>query len=148
MKEADDSVLGRYTDGDAYEHQGQRVVFGQRVMQAVSDIFLGWASAAPGGRKRFDFYVRQLNDYKGSFDVSRMTERRLSNYVEACAEALARAHARSGMASAIAGYLGRRTTFDKAMGSFAVAYADQNQHDYEAFAEAAAEGRMEISRQV
>ena len=121
-------------------------MFGQRVMQAVSDIFLGWASAAPGGRKRHDFYVRQLYDSKTSFDVSRMTERRLSNYADVCAEALARAHARSGNASAIAGYLGRRTAFDKAMGSFALAYADQNRRDYEAFAEAAAEGRMKVSR--
>ena len=103
------------------------------------------SSAAPGGRTRHDFYVRQLYDYKASFDVSRMTERRLSIYVEACAEALARAHARSGMASAIAGYLGRRTTFDKAMGSFAVAYADQNQHDYEAYAAAAEDGRVEAT---
>ena len=144
MKEADDSVLQRYTFADAFEHQGQRVVFGQRAMQAVSDIFLGWASAAPGGRTRHDFYVRQLNDYKASFDVSKMTERRLSVYTETCAEALARAHARSGMASAIAGYLGRRTTFDKAMGSFAIAYADQNRRDYEAFAEAAAAGRVKV----
>ena len=148
MKEADDSVLQRYTTAEGYKHQGQRVVFGQRVMQAISDIFLGWASATPGGRNRHDFYVRQLYDYKASFDVSRMTARRMSNYTETCAEALARAHARSGMSSAIAGYLGRRTTFDKAMGSFAVAYADQNRQDYEAFAEAAAEGRMEISREV
>ena len=148
MKEADDSVLQRYTTAEGFKHQGQRVVFGQRVMQAVSDIFLGWASAEPGGRTRHDFYVRQLYDYKTSFDVPRMTARRLSNYAEVCSEALARAHARSGMATAIAGYLGRRTAFDKAMSSFAVAYADQNRRDYEAFAEAAAAGQMEVSREV
>ena len=143
LKEADDSVLERYTVGDLFKHQGARVVFGQRLMQASSDTFLGFASAT-GGRKKMDFYVRQLNDYKASADVAKMDETRLSNYVEVCAEALARAHARSGSATGISGYLGKNTAFDKAMGSFAVAYADQNEKDFKAFAQAGKDGKMEV----
>jgi uncharacterized protein (DUF2252 family) len=145
LKEAVDSVLERYTVSDLFEHQGARVVFGQRLMQASSDSFLGWASSPTSRRKRVDFYVRQLNDYKASADVSGMTERRLSLYVELCAEALARAHARSGSASAIAGYLGKGGSFEKAMGRFAAAYADRNRFDYLAFEAAASDGRMEVA---
>ncbi len=148
MKEATDSVLERYTISDLFKHQGERVVFGQRLMQASSDAFLGWASSPTRQKQRVDFYVRQLNDYKTSADISGMTERRLSLYVEVCAEALARAHARSGSASAISGYLGKGQAFDKAVGRFAVAYADQNQRDYAAFAAAAADGRMEVSSEI
>ena len=143
LKEADDSVLERYTVSDLFKHQGERVVFGQRLMQASSDTFLGFASATAMGRK-MDFYVRQLNDYKASADIAKMDESHLSDYVEVCAEALARAHARSGSATAISGYLGTSSVFDKAMSSFAVAYADQNKQDYDAFATAAKEGRMEV----
>ena len=148
MKEATDSVLERYTISDLFKHQGERVVFGQRLMQASSDTFLGWASSPTRQKQHVDFYVRQLNDYKTSADVSRMSERRLWLYVEVCAEALARAHARSGSASAISGYLGKGTAFDKAMGRFAVAYADQNRLDYVAFAAAAADGRMEVAKEI
>lgn len=148
LKEASHSVLERYTVSDVFEHQGERVVFGQRLMQASSDAFLGWASSPTRQRRRVDFYVRQLNDYKTSADVSGMTKRRLGRYVEVCAEALARAHARSGSASAISGYLGASEAFDKAMGRFAVAYADQNQRDFLAFATAAAAGRMEVSTEI
>ena len=148
MKEATDSVLERYTISDLFKHQGERVVFGQRLMQASSDTFLGWASSPVRQKKRVDFYVRQLNDYKTSAEVSGMSERRLRLYVEVCAEALARAHARSGSASAISGYLGKGQAFDKGMGRFAVAYADQNQRDYEAFAAAAADGRMPVSKEI
>jgi uncharacterized protein (DUF2252 family) len=148
LKEATDSVLERYTISDLFDHQGQRVVFGQRLMQAASDTFLGWASGPSRTRKRVDFYVRQLNDHKASAEVSGMTERRLSLYVGTCAEAHARAHARSGSASAISGYLGKGQAFDKAMTAFALAYADQNQRDYEAFAAAAADGRMEVSAEI
>jgi uncharacterized protein (DUF2252 family) len=145
MKEATDSVLQPYTVSPTFKHQGGRVVFGQRLMQASSDLFLGYASSASPQRKRMDFYVRQLNDYKTSYDVSSMDEESLSRYVEVCAEALARAHARSGSASAISGYLGKGTVFDEAMGSFAVAYADRNKKDYKAFAKAGKEGRMEVT---
>lgn len=144
LKEADASVLEPYTISDLFKHQGERVVFGQRLMQASSDTFLGFASSAGGGRQRIDFYVRQLNDYKASANIGKMDERRLSNYVEVCAEALARAHARSGSSTAISGYLGKSEAFDKAIGSFAVAYADQNRKDYDAFATAAKDGKMEV----
>ena len=148
MKEASDSVLERYTVSDLFKHQGERVVFGQRLMQASSDTFLGWASSPTRQKKRVDFYVRQLNDYKASANIAKMDESRLSNYVEVCAEALARAHARSGSATAISGYLGKGKAFDKAVGSFAVAYADQNESDYGAFAAAAEEGAVEVERGV
>jgi len=144
LKEADVSVLEPYTTSRPFKHQGARVVFGQRLMQASSDTFLGFASSATSQREYIDFYVRQLNDYKASANIGKMDERRLSNYVEVCAESLARAHARSGSATAISGYLGKSTAFDKAMGSFAVAYADQNRKDYDAFAAAAKDGRMEV----
>ena len=148
MKEATDSVLERYTISDIFKHQGERVVFGQRLMQASSDTFLGWASSPTRQKRRVDFYVRQLNDYKTSADVSSMSERRLSLYVEVCAEALARAHARSGSASAISGYLGKGQAFDRAMGRFAVAYADRNRDDYAAFEAAAADGRMKVATEI
>ena len=143
MKEAAVSVLERYTISDHFEHQGERVVFGQRLMQASSDTFLGWASSPTSRRKRVDFYVRQLNDYKASADVSGMSERRLGLYVEVCAEALARAHARSGRASAICGYLGQGDAFEQCLGRFAVAFADQYRHGYVGFEGAAADGRLE-----
>jgi uncharacterized protein (DUF2252 family) len=144
IKEATDSVLERYVVSDVFEHQGERVVFGQRLMQASSDLFLGHASSPTSLRKRTDFYVRQLNDYKSSADIAGMDETALGNYVEVCAEALARAHARSGSANAITGYLGKGRALDKAMGSFAVAYADQNKEDFEAFAQAGKDGTMEV----
>jgi uncharacterized protein (DUF2252 family) len=143
MKEAVDSVLERYTIADPFPHQGQRVVRGQRLMQGASDTFLGWATSSTSRRTNVDFYVRQLNDWKGSADVGSMDERRLVNYVETCSEALARAHARSGRASAIGGYLGKGKSFDRAMAAFAVAYADQNERDCEAFKSAADAGRVE-----
>jgi uncharacterized protein (DUF2252 family) len=148
MKEATDSVLERYTISDLFKHQGERVVFGQRLMQASSDTFLGWASSPTRQKKRVDFYVRQLNDFKTSADVSGMSEGRLGLYVEVCAEALARAHARSGSASAISGYLGKGQTFDKAMGRFAAAYADQNHRDFLAFQDAANDGRVEVAEDI
>jgi uncharacterized protein (DUF2252 family) len=144
MKEADDSVLARYTVSDLFKHQGGRVVFGQRLMQASSDLFLGYATSSQSRTKRMDFYVRQLNDYKMSYDIAAMGESDLSDYVEVCADALARAHARSGSASAISGYLGKGQAFDEAMGSFALAYADRNKRDYKAFARAGKDGRMQV----
>jgi uncharacterized protein (DUF2252 family) len=148
MKEAVASVLERYTTEGHFDHEGQRVVFGQRLMQSSSDLFLGYASASSGRRKRVDFYVRQLNDYKASADISGMSTNRLGNYIEVCAEALARAHARSGSANRISGYLGKGSAFDKAVGRFAVAYADQNKLDYAAFDKAGKDGRMEIIHDV
>jgi hypothetical protein len=144
MKEATDSVLQPYTVSPTFKHQGGRVVFGQRLMQASSDVFLGYASSASPQRKRMDFYIRQLNDYKSSADIAAMDEVSLRNYIEVCAEALARAHARSGSANAISGYLGKGSAFDTAMGAFAVSYANQNKQDYRAFKQAGKEGRMEV----
>ena len=148
MKEATDSVLERYTVSDLFKHQGERVVFGQRLMQASSDEFLGYASSTTKRRTRLDYYVRQLNDWKASADIATMDAARLARYIEVCAEALARAHARSGSANAIAGYLGKGRSFDKAMGTFAAAYADQNQLDYQAFATASKTGRLQAIHDV
>jgi hypothetical protein len=111
-------------------------------MQGASDTFLGWATSPTGRRTNVDFYVRQLNDWKGSADIGSMSERRLVAYVETCSEALARAHARSGSATALSGYLGKGKSFDRAMAAFAVAYADQNERDYKAFKAAADTGRV------
>jgi uncharacterized protein (DUF2252 family) len=140
VKEALPSVLEPYLGPSPYPHCGQRVVAGQKMMQAFPDIFLGWAMAPGTGRQ---FYVRQLRDMKGSFDVDRMTPNDLERYGELCGWALARSHARSGDASAIGGYIGTSDTFDRALGEFAVAYADQNQRDFEALTAAVASGRIE-----
>jgi len=148
MKQASESVLERYTAESAFSQQGERVVFGQRLMQASSDIFLGHASGSPGARTKLDFYVRQLNDWKASADIADMDETRLDGYVVLCAEALARAHARSGSANAISGYLGRGSAFDRAVARFGVAYADQNAKDYLDFQAAAADGRIEVIHDV
>ena len=131
VKEADTSVLAPYAGAGEYEQQGERVVQGQRVMQAASDPFLGWATGT-GARGR-EFYVRQLRDMKGSAVIETMPPARLARYGELCGVTLARAHARSGDAAKIAGYLGDDDTFDRALEHFAVAYADQNDADYAEF---------------
>ena len=130
VKEADTSVLAPYAGAGEYEQQGERVVHGQRIMQAASDPFLGWATGT-GARGR-EFYVRQLRDMKGSAVIEAMPPARLARYGEVCGVTLARAHARSGDAAKIAGYLGDDDTFDRALEQFAVAYADQNDADYAA----------------
>jgi len=149
MKEAGRSVLGEYVGPSRFENQGQRVVEGQRMMQAASDMFLGWyrMNPAPDGVTR-DFYIRQLRDWKLSMDTQVMTPRSLSDYGEICAWTLARAHARSGDRIAIAAYLGSSDSFDKAIAEFAAAYADQNERDYEALGEAAVSGRILAQRGV
>ena len=146
VKEADPSVLAPYAGAGEYEQQGERVVQGQRVMQAASDPFLGWATGT-GTRKR-EFYVRQLRDMKGSAVVEAMPPGRLARYGEVCGTTLARAHARSGGAAKIAGYLGDTDTFDRALERFAVAYADQNDADYGEFTGAAGEQRIAVERGV
>jgi uncharacterized protein (DUF2252 family) len=145
VKEADPSVLAPYAGTGEYKQQGERVVQGQRVMQAASDPFLGWATGT-GARKR-EFYVRQLRDMKGSALIETMPPARLARYAEVCGITLARAHARSGRAAKIAGYLGDDDTFDRALEHFAVAYADQNDADYAAFTDAADE-RIPVERGV
>ncbi|MDI1290388.1 MAG: DUF2252 family protein, partial [bacterium] len=117
---------------------GHRVVTGQRLMQAASDSFLGWIDG-PGGRS---FYLRQLRDMKWSPDLATLTPDGLLSYSRLCGHTLARAHARSGDAVAVAAYLGNSTTFDKAITDFAVSYADQVALDYAAFTAAIASGQM------
>jgi uncharacterized protein (DUF2252 family) len=145
MKEAQTSVLEPFLKKSTYTNHGQRVVEGQRVMQAVSDIMLGWVRTAAwiDGENR-DFYMRQLWDGKGSAAVDVMDEAALRSYGEACGWALARAHARGGDAIAIAAYLGSGDSFDRAMASFATRYADQNERDYEALKSAADSGRIQV----
>jgi uncharacterized protein (DUF2252 family) len=142
-KEAGPSVLEQFTGGGEYDNGGQRVVVGQRLMQAVSDIFLGWVRATgPDGTSR-DFYVRQLRDWKGSAEVETMLPEGLRAYGEVCGWTLARAHARSGDALAIAAYLGGGPAFDVAVREFADAYADQNERDHQSLLAAIGAGRIE-----
>jgi len=143
VKEAETSVLSRFVGASKYANQGQRVVAGQRLMQASSDIFLGWQRVEEGldGKQR-DFYVRQLRDWKFSVDIETMVPRGMRLYGEVCGWTLARAHARSGDRIAIAAYLGGSDVFDRAITEFAAAYADQNERDHEALVAAVASGRI------
>jgi uncharacterized protein (DUF2252 family) len=142
VKEAEASVLEAFLGKSKYAQHGQRVVEGQRLMQSESDIMLGWLRT-PGidGIER-DFYIRQLWDGKGSALVETMAPRALSAYAQLCGWTLARAHARSGDAAAIASYLGAGDSFDQALADFAEAYADQNEHDYNALRHAVDTGRV------
>jgi uncharacterized protein (DUF2252 family) len=143
IKEAQPSVLERFLGKSAYDNSGQRVVVGQRLMQAASDTFLGWKRVArwlDGSRR--DFYVRQLHDWKGSADIDRMSAKELATYARMCGWTLARAHARSGDRIAIASYLGSGSAFDEAIVAFAETYADQNERDHQALVEAVKSGRV------
>jgi len=143
-KEAQPSVLEPYVAKSKYANAGQRVVEGQRLMQAASDIFLGWERVdGLEGAKR-DFYIRQLRDWKGSWPPEGMAPAAMTVYGRVCAQALARAHARSGDRIAIAAYLGKGDQFDRAMATFAERYADQNERDYEALQTAAEEKRIPV----
>lgn len=141
-KEAGPSVLAEFLGPSAFANQGQRVVVGQRLMQAVSDIFLGWVRARGTDGRTRDFYLRQLRDWKGSADVTTMLPEGMSAYGKLCGWTLARAHARSGDRIAIAAYLGNGTAFDNAVRAFAEAYADQNDRDHQALVDAIASGRI------
>jgi uncharacterized protein (DUF2252 family) len=142
VKEAGPSVLERYLGPSGYDSNGERVVVGQRLMQAASDIFLGWISTTGlDGRKR-DFYLRQFQDWKGSADVDRLRVPAAGLYARICGATLARAHARWGDRIAIASYLGRGDTFDTAIADFSAAYADQNERDYDTFSAAVKSGRL------
>jgi len=149
VKEAERSVLSAFAGASRYPNQGQRVVAGQRLMQASSDIFLGWQRTEAGldGRQR-DFYVRQLRDWKFSVDVDSMIPNGLRLYGELCGWTLARAHARSGDRIAIAAYLGGGDAFDRAIAAFSGAYADQNERDHAALEAAAASGRIKAERDI
>jgi uncharacterized protein (DUF2252 family) len=139
IKEARASVLEPYAGASVHPNHGQRVVAGQRLMQAASDMFLGWTAGVNGRH----FYFRQLRDVKISAIVEGWDADRLTTYGRLCARALARAHARSGDAALIAGYMGSSAIFDDAICEFAVEYSDQNQRDYRAFVKAVREGRLE-----
>ena len=147
VKEAQASVLAQFVGASKYTNQGQRVVAGQRLMQASSDIFLGWDRTEVGldGQQR-DFYVRQLRDWKYSLPIEAMVPRGMRAYGEACGWALARAHACSGDRIAIAAYLGGSDVFDKAITRFAAAYADQNERDHQSLLDAVAAGRITAER--
>jgi uncharacterized protein (DUF2252 family) len=141
-KEAQRSVLEPFLGKTEFANNGQRVVEGQRMMQAESDLLLGWDHVVGLDGVERDFYIRQLWDSKGSADVERMDPKALAIYAEICGWTLARAHSRSGDAIAIAAYLGTGETFDKAMASFSEIYADQNERDYAALQEAVDSGRV------
>ena len=147
VKEAEASVLSRFVGASKYTNEGQRVVAGQRLMQASSDIFLGWQRTEAGldGQPR-DFYVRQLRDWKFSVDIETMVPAGLRMYGELCGWTLARAHARSGDRIAIAAYLGGSEVFDRAITEFAAAYADQNERDHAALVDAVTSGRLTAER--
>ena len=142
IKEAEASVLERFTGASEYENHGQRVVSGQRLMQASSDIFLGWSRGEGIDDKQRDFYLRQLRDWKGSFVVDDMVPDGLSIYGRMCGWTLARAHARSTDRVAVASYLGSSDGFDQAIAAFAETYAEQNEQDYEALTRAVRDGRL------
>jgi len=139
VKEACPSVLEPYTAKSQYENQGQRVVTGQRLMQSSSDIFLGWTQ----GRRGNNFYLRQLRDMKFSLPIEGVSAVQLQRYAEFCGWTLARAHAKSGDAATISGYLGKGDQFDLALGEFAIAYAEQTERDHAALVEAVKTGRVE-----
>jgi uncharacterized protein (DUF2252 family) len=138
VKEARASVLEPYAGASIYPNNGQRVVVGQRLMQSASDIFLGWTR----GRLGRHFFIRQLRDMKMSAQMEAADDETIALYAGVCGRTLARAHAKSGEPALIAGYLGKSTAFDEAMGDFAVAYADQNERDYEALVAAVKSGRI------
>lgn len=140
VKEAGRSVLEPHLRKSAYDNQGQRVVMGQRLMQSSSDIFLGWVRGEDGR----DFYVRQLRDMKMSLPVEGFDAAQLARYARGCGWSLARAHAKTGDAATLGGYLGKSDAMDQALARFAVSYADQTERDHEALVKAAREGRVEV----
>jgi uncharacterized protein (DUF2252 family) len=143
LKEAQESVLAPFAGPSEYQHQGERVVRGERMIQAAADVFLGWTKGiAIDGKRSRDYYVRQMRDMKGSMDVPRMDPEQLGYYGRLCGWALARGHARTGRASLIFGYLGGGKDFDNAIADFALAYADQNEKDYQLLLDAVASGRV------
>ena len=141
-KEAEASVLERFVGKSEHAHHGRRVVVGQRLMQAASDIFLGWIRVKGLDGQTRDYYVRQFHDWKGSADVESLQVQGTTAYARLCGATLARAHARWGDRIAIASYLGAGSSFDRAIAGFSTAYADQNERDYESFVAAVRSGRL------
>jgi len=142
VKEAQASVLERYLAPSRYRNHGQRVVVGQRLMQAASDIFLGWQRIKGLDGRTRDYYVRQLHDWKGGAEVETFRVKGATLYGRLCGATLARAHARWGDRIAVAAYLGKGDAFDRAIADFSARYADQNERDYERFAGAVNSGRL------
>jgi hypothetical protein len=138
VKEARPSLLEPYLGRSEYDHPGERIVIGQRLMQANNDIFLGYGEAAA-----ITYFIRQLYDMKGSIDLEDISAGYLEAYAGLCGAVLARAHARTGDAAQIAGYLGNSDDFDQAMMKFAFRYADQNETDWKVFEQAIKDGRLE-----
>ena len=147
-KEAQPSVLAEYCGRSQHGNQGERVVAGQHLMQAESDIFLGWTVAAGPDKVDRDFYVRQLKDWKFSFPIEAMIPSGMTVYARLCGWTLARAHARSGDRIALAAYLGGSDGFDQAIADFAETYADQNERDYAALQAAVKEGKVEAATEI
>ena len=146
VKEAQESVLAPFAGPGEYEHQGMRVVMGQRLMQAATDPFLGWTTGSgTSGTALKHYYVRQLRDMKGSMSVPLMDPHQLDYYARLCGWALARTHARTGRAAMISGYLGTGEVFDHAVADFALAYADQNELDHQRLIQAVSSGRVRVS---
>jgi uncharacterized protein DUF2252 len=135
-------VLEPYLGASEFENHGERVVRGQRISQAASDIFLSWQRSEGLDGKEHDFYVRQLWDWKASADLAALTESGLHAYTRACGWSLARMHARSGDRLAIAAYLGAGSRFDRAVARFSAAYADQNECDHQRLADAVTAGEV------
>jgi uncharacterized protein (DUF2252 family) len=142
VKEAQPAVLERFLGTSIYPHHGERVVAGQRLMQAATDIFLGWQTIKGMDGVTRDYYVRQFQDWKGSADVDELLVPGATLYARICGATLARAHARWGDRIAVAAYLGKGDAFDQAIARFSTAYADQNERDYEAFTAAIDSGRL------
>ena len=146
VKEAQESVLAPYAGPGEYQHQGERVVIGQQLTQAATDPFLGWTTGiGTSGTTLKHYYVRQLRDMKGSMSVPLMDPLQLDYYGRLCGWALARAHARTGRATMISGYLGMSEKFDHVIADFAVAYAKQNEQDYQRLRQAVAAGRVQAA---
>ena len=143
VKEARRSVLEPFAGPSIYSNRGQRIVAGKQLMQATSDLFLGWTTDA----EDHHFYVRQLRDMKIKPPVEIYTPTLMRQYAKLCGWALAHAHARSSLLAVISGYLGKSDRFDRAVADFAVVYADQNERDYESLRRAVREGRIEASQE-
>ena len=147
-KEAQPSVLAEFCGRSQYTNQGERVVTGQHLMQAESDIFLGWTRVPGPDKVNRDFYVRQLKDWKFSAPIEAMIPSGMTVYASLCGWTLARAHARSGDRVALAAYLGSSAKFDQAIADFAETYADQNERDYTALQDAVKDGRAEATTEI
>jgi hypothetical protein len=146
VKEAQASVLEGFVGPSPHASNGERVVHGQHLMQAESDIFLGWSTTTGVDGVTRDYYFRQLHDWKGSAIVETMTPPQLAQYGHLCSWTLARAHARSGDRIAVASYLGSGDDFDQAIAEFSETYADQNERDYDALVQAEKDGRVTVER--